>query len=53
VHAFLQKGIFVAGLREEIVSSPKQVFELLEFGEGMPFIRKLNLKLFFTCFVGH
>jgi hypothetical protein len=30
-----QRGIFVAGLREEIVVSPEQVLELMEFGESM------------------
>lgn len=29
----LQRGIFVAGLREEIVVSPKQILDLMEFGE--------------------
>ncbi|EFJ34685.1 hypothetical protein SELMODRAFT_81191, partial [Selaginella moellendorffii] len=33
-NSVLQRGIFVAGLREEIVSSPDQVFEFLKFGEG-------------------
>lgn len=28
-----QRGIYVAGLREEIVASPEQVLELMEFGE--------------------
>ena len=30
----LQRGIYVAGLREEIVASPEQVLDLMEFGEG-------------------
>jgi hypothetical protein len=30
----LQKGVFVAGLREEIVDSVEQVLGLLEAGEG-------------------
>lgn len=29
----MKRGIFVAGLREEIVASPDQVLELMEFGE--------------------
>jgi len=29
----MKRGIFVAGLREEIVASPEQVLELMEFGE--------------------
>lgn len=28
-----QRGIYVAGLREEIVASPEQVLNLMEFGE--------------------
>jgi hypothetical protein len=31
----LQRGVFVAGLREEIVDSVEQVLGLLESGEGM------------------
>lgn len=33
--ACLQRGIFVAGLREEIVVSPEQVLELMTAGESM------------------
>ncbi|KAK9166039.1 hypothetical protein Scep_001230 [Stephania cephalantha] len=33
VHESLEHGIFVAGLREEIVNSPEQVLELIESGE--------------------
>jgi hypothetical protein len=33
IHENLEKGIFVAGLREEIVASPQQVLEMMEFGE--------------------
>lgn len=29
----MKRGIFVAGLREEIVASPDQVLGLMEFGE--------------------
>lgn len=29
----MKRGIFVAGLREEIVASPEQVLEFMEFGE--------------------
>lgn len=31
--SYLQRGIYVAGLREEIVASPEQVLDLMEFGE--------------------
>ncbi|KAF3514182.1 hypothetical protein F2Q69_00003124 [Brassica cretica] len=34
IHENLEKGIFVAGLREEIVASPRQVLEMMEFGES-------------------
>lgn len=30
---YVKRGIFVAGLREEIVASAEQVLELLAFGE--------------------
>ncbi|GMY19550.1 glutathione S-transferase L3-like isoform X2 [Fagus crenata] len=33
IHESLERGIYVAGLREEIVASPKQVLDLMEFGE--------------------
>lgn len=29
----MQRGIYVAGLREEIVASPQQVLNLMDFGE--------------------
>jgi len=39
-----QRGIYVAGLREEIVASPEQVLNLMEFGE-------CNLSVaFYLCF---
>ncbi|XP_062164418.1 kinesin-like protein KIN-7N [Alnus glutinosa] len=33
IHESLERGIFVAGLREEIVNNAEQVFELIESGE--------------------
>ena len=30
----LQRGVFVAGLREEIVDNAEQVLKIIEFGEG-------------------
>ena len=33
----MKRGIFVAGLREEIVASAEQILELMEFGECKPF----------------
>lgn len=32
-HVNEQRGIYVAGLREEIVATPEQVLEFMEFGE--------------------
>ena len=40
-----QRGIFVAGLREEIVTSPEQVLQMMEFGEG--------IENSFSCFSIH
>lgn len=34
----MKRGIFVAGLREEIVASPEQILQLMEFGESKSFI---------------
>ncbi|KAG4934004.1 hypothetical protein JHK87_048006 [Glycine soja] len=33
IHENLERGIYVAGLREEIVASPEQILDLMEFGE--------------------
>lgn len=35
VHENIEKGVFVAGLREEIVVSPEQVINLMTAGESM------------------
>lgn len=48
----MKRGIYVAGLREEIVASAEQVLELLKFGEG----KSLNISLSLSqsdavCFV--
>ncbi|KAJ0245370.1 Kinesin motor domain-containing protein [Hirschfeldia incana] len=43
IHENLEKGIFVAGLREEIVSSPQQVLELMEFGQSHRHIGETNM----------
>lgn len=32
---FFQNGVFVAGLREEIVNGVEQVLKIIEFGEGL------------------
>lgn len=36
--SYMQRGIYVAGLREEIVASPQQVLGLMEFGECIFYI---------------
>ncbi|CAM6086375.1 unnamed protein product [Calypogeia fissa] len=46
IHENLEKGIFVAGLREEIVDSPEQVFNLLEFGENHRHFGETNMNLY-------
>ncbi|XP_057849387.2 kinesin-like protein KIN-7L isoform X2 [Cryptomeria japonica] len=43
VHENLERGIFVAGLREEIVNSPDQVFELVELGEVHRHVGETNM----------
>ncbi|CAH1433312.1 unnamed protein product [Lactuca virosa] len=42
----LSDGIFVASLKEEIVTSPKQVLEFMDFGEGNYFLVDLLLLRF-------
>ncbi|VVA97081.1 unnamed protein product [Arabis nemorensis] len=46
IHENLDKGIFVAGLREEIVASPQQVLEMMEFGESHRHIGETNMNLY-------
>ncbi|CAK9184035.1 unnamed protein product [Ilex paraguariensis] len=46
IHESLERGIFVAGLREEIVASPEQVLELMEFGESHRHIGETNMNLY-------
>lgn len=45
----LKRGIYVAGLREEIVTCPEQVLDLMEFGECM--VSLLNLFFFWPFLV--
>ncbi|EOY08993.1 Kinesin heavy chain, putative isoform 4, partial [Theobroma cacao] len=40
-----QRGIYVAGLREEIVASPEQVLDFMEFGESHRHIGETNMNL--------
>ncbi|KAI3828704.1 hypothetical protein L1987_02813 [Smallanthus sonchifolius] len=45
IHESIERGIFVAGLKEEIVTSPKQVLEFMEFGEAHRHIGETNMNL--------
>ncbi|XP_052176395.1 kinesin-like protein KIN-7O isoform X2 [Diospyros lotus] len=46
IHESIERGIFVAGLREEIVASPEQVLELMEFGESHRHIGETNMNIY-------
>ncbi|KAM7524434.1 hypothetical protein LguiA_014336 [Lonicera macranthoides] len=46
IHESIERGIFVAGLREEIVASPEQVLELMEFGESHRHIGETNMNVY-------
>ncbi|XP_059646136.1 kinesin-like protein KIN-7O isoform X2 [Cornus florida] len=46
IHESIERGIFVAGLKEEIVASPEQVLELMEFGESHRHIGETNMNLY-------
>ncbi|XP_057548898.1 kinesin-like protein KIN-7O isoform X3 [Amaranthus tricolor] len=46
IHESLDRGIYVAGLREEIVASPDQVLDLMEFGESHRHIGETNMNLY-------
>ncbi|XP_020099506.1 kinesin-like protein KIN-7L isoform X1 [Ananas comosus] len=43
IHESLERGVFVAGLREEIVSSAEQVLELLKLGEANRHFGETNM----------
>ncbi|XP_076948894.1 kinesin-like protein KIN-7O [Bidens hawaiensis] len=45
IHESIERGIFVAGLKEEIVTSPTQVLEFMEFGEVHRHIGETNMNL--------
>ncbi|XP_058202133.1 kinesin-like protein KIN-7O [Rhododendron vialii] len=45
IHENLERGIFVAGLREETVASPEKVLEFMEFGESHRHIGETNMNL--------
>ncbi|KAI4348608.1 hypothetical protein L6164_009315 [Bauhinia variegata] len=46
IHENLERGIYVAGLREEIVASPEQVIDLMKFGESHRHIGETNMNLY-------
>ncbi|XP_077222911.1 P-loop containing nucleoside triphosphate hydrolases superfamily protein isoform X2 [Tasmannia lanceolata] len=46
IHESLERGIFVAGLREEIVASPEQVLDFMEFGESHRHIGETNMNTY-------
>ncbi|KAJ6839211.1 kinesin-like protein KIN-7L [Iris pallida] len=43
IHESLERGIFVAGLREEIVNTAEQVFELIKLGEANRHFGETNM----------
>ncbi|CAN6450422.1 unnamed protein product [Victoria cruziana] len=43
IHENLERGIFVAGLTEEIVNSPEQVLDLIEYGEVHRHVGQTNI----------
>ncbi|KAH7315695.1 hypothetical protein KP509_21G061300 [Ceratopteris richardii] len=45
VHESLERGIFVAGLREEIVANPEQVLQLMDFGEAHRHVGETNMNV--------
>ncbi|GMP35500.1 hypothetical protein CsSME_00007904 [Camellia sinensis var. sinensis] len=46
IHESLERGIFVARLKEEIVASPEQILELMEFGKSHRHIGETNMNLY-------
>lgn len=45
-----QRGVFVAGLREEIVNNAEQVLDLLKVGEGLYFYYCILILIFIFKF---
>ncbi|TVU24716.1 hypothetical protein EJB05_27169, partial [Eragrostis curvula] len=45
IHESLERGVYVAGLREEIVNSAEQVFELLQLGEANRHFGETNMNV--------
>ncbi|KAG0571893.1 hypothetical protein KC19_VG051600 [Ceratodon purpureus] len=46
VHENIEKGVFVAGLREEIVVSPEQVLDLMTAGETYRHVGETNMNVY-------
>ncbi|KAJ4745013.1 P-loop containing nucleoside triphosphate hydrolases superfamily protein [Rhynchospora pubera] len=46
IHENIDRGIYVAGLKEEIVNCPEQVLELMKFGESHRHIGETNMNLY-------
>ncbi|KAK9169738.1 hypothetical protein Syun_001878 [Stephania yunnanensis] len=46
IHESLERGIFVAGLKEEIVVTPEQVLDLMEYGESHRHIGETNMNVY-------
>ncbi|KAF6147992.1 hypothetical protein GIB67_024167 [Kingdonia uniflora] len=46
IHEGLERGIFVAGLREEIVATPEQVIDFMNFGESHRHIGETNMNVY-------
>ncbi|CAN6217692.1 unnamed protein product [Urochloa humidicola] len=46
IHESTEKGIFVAGLREEIVTCAEQVMDFMSFGESHRHIGETNMNLY-------
>ncbi|AQK57489.1 Kinesin-like protein KIN-7N [Zea mays] len=45
IHESLDRGVYVSGLREEIVNSAEQVFELLQLGEANRHFGETNMNM--------
>ncbi|XP_072952929.1 kinesin-like protein KIN-7I isoform X2 [Typha angustifolia] len=46
IHESLERGIYVAGLKEEIVTCPEQVLAFMEFGESHRHIGETNMNIY-------
>ncbi|TVU09549.1 hypothetical protein EJB05_43032 [Eragrostis curvula] len=46
IHESPERGIYVAGLREEIVTCPEQVMSLMSFGESHRHIGETNMNIY-------